>query len=104
MRRAVKFIVCVATAAPFWTPAPARAEGYASPWGGVIFGSSANNGRGSVGIDAGGMGGGIIGGEVDFGYSPSFFGTQTDFGHNTVIDPVAQPFDAVKRGSPHQDR
>jgi uncharacterized protein (TIGR02246 family) len=29
---------------------------------------------------------------------------QIAHGHNTVIDPVAQPFDAVKRGSPRQDR
>jgi opacity protein-like surface antigen len=101
MRRVVKFIVCVATAAPFWTPAPARAEGYASPWGGVIFGSSANNGRGSVGIDAGGMGGGIIGGEVDFGYSPSFFGVQTDFGHNTVIDLMGNLIIGVPIGGTH---
>jgi opacity protein-like surface antigen len=31
------------------------------------------------------MGAGIIGGEVDFGYSPSFFGTETDFGNNTLL-------------------
>ena len=29
---------------------------------------------------------GVIGGELGFGYSPSFFGTANDFGHNTVID------------------
>jgi hypothetical protein len=29
---------------------------------------------------------------------------QIAHGHNTVIDPVAQPFDAIKLGSPHQDR
>ena len=32
------------------------------------------------------MGAGIIGGEVDFGWSPSFFGTTRDFGNNSVID------------------
>ena len=32
------------------------------------------------------MGAGIIGGEVAFGYSPSFWGTQNDFGNNSVID------------------
>jgi opacity protein-like surface antigen len=44
------------------------------------------NGRGGFGVAAGGMGGGVIGGEVNFGYSPSFFGTSNDFGTNTVID------------------
>jgi uncharacterized protein (TIGR02246 family) len=29
---------------------------------------------------------------------------QIAHGHNTVIDAAAQPFDAVKRGSPHQDQ
>jgi opacity protein-like surface antigen len=32
------------------------------------------------------MGAGIIGGEVDFGYNPSFFGTQNDFGNNSVLN------------------
>jgi opacity protein-like surface antigen len=67
-------------------PTQARAEGYVSPWAGVNFGSSVDNGRASFGVNAGGMGAGIIGGEVDFGYSPSFFGTENDFGNNTVID------------------
>jgi opacity protein-like surface antigen len=31
------------------------------------------------------MGAGIIGGEFDFGYSPSFFGTENDFGNNNVL-------------------
>ena len=35
------------------------------------------------------MGTGIIGGELDFGYSPSFFGDKTLFGDNTVIDVMA---------------
>ena len=32
------------------------------------------------------MGGGIFGAEFNFGYSPSFFGTNNDFGNNSVID------------------
>ena len=28
----------------------------------------------------------MVGGELEVGYSPSFFGTQNDFGHNTVLD------------------
>jgi opacity protein-like surface antigen len=70
-------------------PREARAEGYVSPWAGVNFGSDIDNGRGTFGVNAGGMGAGVIGGEVGFGYSPSFFGTENDFGSNTVIDLMA---------------
>jgi opacity protein-like surface antigen len=47
------------------------------------------------------MGAGIIGGEVDFGYSPSFFGTQNDFGHNTVIDLMGNIIVGVPVGGTH---
>src|SRR5260370_718407 len=32
------------------------------------------------------MSGGIVGAELDLGWSPSFFGTTNDFGNNSVID------------------
>jgi opacity protein-like surface antigen len=64
----------------------ARADGFVVPWVGTAFGSNINNGRATFGVSAGGMGAGIIGGEVDFGYNPSFFGNKTDFGHNTVMN------------------
>jgi len=86
MRRGLKALILTAVVACVAAPSQARAEGYVSPWAGIAFGSSADNSRGMFGVDAGGMGAGIIGGEVDFGYSPSFFGTENDFGHNTVID------------------
>ena len=44
------------------------------------------NGQTTFGVSAGGMGAGIIGGEADFGWSPSFFGTKSDFGNNTVMN------------------
>lgn len=59
-------------------PAEARSEGFFIPWAGVNFGSDQAEGRGTFGISAGGMGGGIIGGEFDFGYSPDFFGESVD--------------------------
>jgi opacity protein-like surface antigen len=88
MRGAVKgFIVTAAVAAALVAaPTQARAEGYVTPWVGSNWGSDISNGRAAFGVNAGGMGAGIIGGEVDFGYSPSFFGTDNDFGHNSVID------------------
>jgi opacity protein-like surface antigen len=47
------------------------------------------------------MGAGIAGGELDFGYSPSFFGTQNDFGHNSVIDLMANVIVGVPIGGTH---
>ena len=78
-------------------PMQARADGFVSPWIGSAFGggdgvsngvstSELENGQTTFGITAGGMGAGIIGGEVDFGYSPSFFGDKTLFGSNTVMN------------------
>lgn len=86
MRRAFKSLMLIAAMAIVWAPVQARADGYVSPWGGVNFGSNIDNGRSAVGVNAGFMGGGIFGFEAAFGYSPSFFGTVNDFGHNTVID------------------
>jgi opacity protein-like surface antigen len=93
MRRAFKFIVASAAVAAICAPAAARADGFVSPWAAVQFGGRIDNvredvdrGRAAFGVTAGGMGAGIIGGEIDFGYSPSFFGTENDFGNNTVID------------------
>jgi len=86
MRRVFTTVIVLATAALVLAPAPARAEGYVSPWVAANAGSSFNNGRAGVGTQAGWMSEGIIGGELDFGYSPSFFGTTNDFGNNTVIN------------------
>jgi hypothetical protein len=82
-------------------PRPARAEGYVSPWAGVQFGSSADNGRGAFGVTAGAMSGGIFGGELDFGYSPSFFGTKSDFGSNTLVNLMGNLIIGVPVGGTH---
>ena len=92
MRRVMKGFVAMATAALIWAPAQARADGYVSPWvaansgAGFESGNVFDNGRAGFGVSAGAMGGGIFGAEVDFGYSPSFFGTSSDFGTNSVIN------------------
>jgi len=88
MRGALKALILTAAVALVAAPTPARAEGYVTPWVGANWGSgnNINNGRAAFGVNAGAMGAGIIGGEVGFGYSPSFFGNQNDFGNNTVID------------------
>jgi opacity protein-like surface antigen len=108
MRSGWKLFIAAAAVAVLGVPAPARADGFVSPWAAVQFGGkitnatgNIDNGRAAVGVTAGGMGAGIIGGEVDFGYSPSFFGTQNDFGHNTVIDLMGNIIVGVPVGGTH---
>jgi opacity protein-like surface antigen len=69
----------------WFSPPPAQADGFFSPWAGVNFAHAPADGRGSFGLTGGAMGGGVIGGELDFGYSPSFFGTENVFGNNNVV-------------------
>jgi hypothetical protein len=71
-------------------PAPARAEGYVSPWIGVNFANDngdfdADEGRLSFGGTAGFMGAGILGFEADFGFAPSYFGDSGDLGDNSLF-------------------
>ncbi len=47
------------------------------------------------------MGAGIVGGEADFGWSPSFFGNQSDFGHNTVMNLMGNLILGVPVGGQH---
>ncbi len=95
MRRAAKILILTAAAALVLSPVQARAEGYISPWvatnAGTGFdsnnlGRSFDNGRAGIGMQVGAMGKGIIGAELDLGWSPSFFGSTSDFGNNSVID------------------
>jgi hypothetical protein len=69
-------------------PTRAHADGLFTPWVGVNFANDPADGRTSFGITATGMGGGVIGGEFDFGYSPNFFGDETVFGSNNVLTVV----------------
>jgi len=89
MRRALQVFTFAAVIAMVGAPTLAHADGYVSPWvaanAGTRFGDF-DNGRAGFGVNAGGMGKGVIGGEIGFGFSPSFFGTKNDFGSNSVID------------------
>ncbi len=86
MRRVSYALVLCATLAVVAAPVVAHADGYISPFIGTNFGNNSGNGRTNVGADVGWMGGGIIGAEVDFGYAPSFFGSEGTFGSNSVMD------------------
>src|SRR5262245_25863070 len=101
MRHVLKLLIATAATVLVMAPTSARADGYVSPWAGVQFGSSADNGRGSFGVTAGGMGAGVIGGEIDFGYSPSFFGTKNDFGNNTVLNLMGNLIIGIPVGGQH---
>jgi hypothetical protein len=84
-RQLLKLVVLVGVFAVTLAPIPARADGFFSPWVGVNFANEPADGRTSLGLTGGDMGGGVFGGEIDFGYSPSFFGTDNVFGSNDVI-------------------
>ena len=86
MKHVIKSLILASAAAVVLAPIQARADGFVTPWVGSAFGSNIQNGQTTIGVSAGGMGGGIIGGEADFGWSPSFFGTKSDFGNNTVMN------------------
>jgi opacity protein-like surface antigen len=101
MLRGLKTLALMGTIALVLAPMPARADGFVTPWIGTAFGSDIQNGQTTFGVSAGGMGAGIVGGEVDFGYSPSFFGTKTDFGNNTVLDFMGNVIVGVPVGGQH---
>lgn len=101
MRHTTKTLLLLTALAMVLAPVQARADGFFVPWAGTNWGSDIGNGRGVVGITAGYMGAGIIGGELDFGLSPSFFGNKTDFGKNSVITTMANLIVGIPIGGTH---
>ena len=79
--------------------APARAETLLIPWLGANAGSRDASTALDVGVTAGTTAAGVIGVDVDFGYSPDFFGNNltgyllTTMGNVTV----GVPFDGTRR-------
>ena len=101
MSRVIKSLLIASATAVVLAPVPARADGFFIPWVGSAFGSSIQNGQAAVGVSGGAMGAGIIGGEADFGWSPSFFGTKTDFGNNTVMNLMGNVILGIPVGGQH---
>ena len=101
MKRVIKSLILAGAAAVVLAPMQARADGFVSPWVGSAFGSNIQNGQTTFGVSAGVMGAGIIGGEADFGWSPSYFGTQSDFGNNTVMSLMGNLILGVPVGGQH---
>lgn len=87
MRRMMRVVMFVAATAAVCAPAQARADWFLSPWVGANFANDPfeGNNQGTFGATVGVMGAGIIGGEFDFGYSPTFFGDEAVFGSNNVM-------------------
>jgi opacity protein-like surface antigen len=101
MRRAIKTLLVLGALALVLVPAQARADGFIAPWAGTNWGSTIDNGRGTFGITAGFMGQGIFGAEADFALSPSFFGSQNDFGHNSVATAMGNFIVGIPLGGTH---
>jgi opacity protein-like surface antigen len=101
MKRVIKSLILASAVAVVLAPIQARADGFVTPWVGSAFGSSIQNGQATLGVSAGGMGAGIIGGEADFGWSPSFFGTKSDFGNNTVMNLMGNVIVGIPVGGTH---
>src|SRR5262249_50194596 len=95
------FALCSAFVVVLLAPRAARADGLFNPWAGVNWGSNVADGRAGFGLNAGARGAGIVGGELSFGYSPSFFGTKNDFGNNTVIDLMGNVIIGLPFGGEH---
>ena len=68
----------VVTAVLLCAPTSARADWLLTPFAGVTFGGAAENEHLTYGGSIGYMGAGIIGFEVDFGYTPEFFAVDDD--------------------------
>ncbi|HJZ70241.1 MAG TPA: outer membrane beta-barrel protein [Vicinamibacterales bacterium] len=99
MKHIIKSLVLSAAAAVVLAPMPARADGFFIPWVGSGFGNNIQDGRGTFGVSGGAMGaGGVVGGEVDFGWNPSFFGPSGQFGNNSVIDVIGNVIVGVPIG------
>ena len=78
MRSVIRIAMLLLALQLFWPASEARAEGFFSPWYGVNFGSEEADGESAYGFDAGFMGDGIAGIELDFGYAPEYFGEEVD--------------------------
>lgn len=78
MRRFMNGLVLSVVTVIMSAPTDARADGFFAPFAGVNFGGAPVESGPNWGFSAGGMGGGVIGGEFDFGFAPNIFGESVD--------------------------
>jgi len=79
MKRRLVGILTFAAVALIGAPSSARADVLLTPFAGVTFGGDASNGQATFGGSLAYMGAGILGAEVDFGFSPDFFKDDNPF-------------------------
>jgi hypothetical protein len=78
MSYAIRSLIVVVVAGLALAPAPARADGFFSPFIGVNAANQPVEGETNFGFTTGYMGAGVIGGEFDLGYAPDVFGESVD--------------------------
>jgi hypothetical protein len=100
MQSVTKTCLFWAVAAVMCAPVPARADGYVTPWVGLIATSQSDDGHSAFGVTAGYMGAGVFGFEADFGYSPDFFGS-TALGNQTAITVFGNAILGIPIGGEH---
>ena len=98
MRVAMRAVIVAGVLAMLWAPVQARAEGYVSPFAGVHFGNDQIESKWGWGADAGYMGGGIFGLELDFGWLPNAFDETVD---NHVMDLMGNLIIGIPVGGTH---
>jgi len=94
MRWMVRTVLTSAVMVLAAAPRPAHAEGFVVPWIGAAFSQTdlqtTSDRKPSFGAALGTMGsGGIFGFDVDFGFTPSFFGSEATAGTNKLITVTA---------------
>ena len=91
IRRLARCLLVAGTMSCVWAPGPARADGLLVPWFGSAFAKDPDDtARASVGASYGAVSrGDLFGFELDFGYTPSFFGTTSAVGKNSMVTLMA---------------
>jgi outer membrane protein with beta-barrel domain len=98
MKRMHRGLVAAVFAGAVTIASPARAETLFVPWLGLNTGGTASAAR-DVGAGVGTTLGGVVGGDLDVGYSPGFLGRDSN-GHVLTIMgnvTVGIPFDGTRR-------
>ena len=90
MQRVTERMLIAAAVLLVLSPRAVRADGFVAPWFGSTFSQgpdfrSATSGRPTFGAALGTSGGGLFGFDIDFGYTPSFFGDESKAGKNNVV-------------------
>src|SRR5712692_6221210 len=73
MRFGIRVFVVAAIGLLVVAPGRAAADWFITPFAGAHFGGNTGDKKFDVGVSLGGMGAGVVGGEIDLGFSPDFF-------------------------------